>query len=95
MPSLDDMPDQFQTDLTLGWKPNQSWQFTAQSLNTLVLDSAEGGVDMGNDISKGQLSVVRYLNKSLSLQLSGWETLAGDDTLTGANGFDAVVWLRY
>lgn len=92
-PSLAEAPDKLQTDLTFGWRPVQEWQFTAQSFNTFALNGA-GAMAGGTDSSMGQLSVVRYLSRSLSVQLGGWQTVSGE--ADGApNGFDAVIWLRY
>jgi hypothetical protein len=94
-PSLNHAPDKLQTDLVLGWRPADHWQFTAQSINSVALDSGGGGgpVPSGIDSSKGQLSVTRTLTKSLSLQVGGWQTVSGG---TGTpHGYDAIVWLRY
>jgi hypothetical protein len=80
-------------DVALGWRPAPEWRLTAQSLNTVELDRDEGAMASGIETAKGQLSIVRDLGKSVSLQVGGWQVLSGeaDQPL----GFDAVVWLRY
>jgi hypothetical protein len=94
-PSVNHVPDKLQTDLILGWRPAERWQFTAQSLNTVALDNGGigGTVPSGIDSSKGQLSVTRNLSKSVSLQVGGWQTVSGGSGQP--HGFDAIVWLRY
>lgn len=94
-PSLNHAPDKLQTDLALGWRPADRWQLTAQSINTVALDSGGvgGPVPSGVDSSKGQVSVTRNFTKSLALQVGGWQTVSGGSGQP--HGYDAIVWLRY
>lgn len=83
-PSFDEVPEKFQADLALGWRPTNKWQLTAQSLNT-VGDDGQG--------SLGQLSISRNLTRALSVQVGGWQTVSGSEG--EPHGYDAMLWLRY
>jgi hypothetical protein len=94
-PSVDEAPETIQADLSLGWRPVDRWQVTAQSLNTIGLDSPEATGLTGDELnaSIGQLSLSHSFTRALSLQVGGWQTMAGG--VGEPHGYDAMLWWRY
>lgn len=94
-PSVDEAPETVQADLSLGWRPVDRWQVTAQALNTIGLYSPEATGLAGDELnaSIGQLSLSHRFSQALSLQVGGWQTMAGG--VGEPHGYDAMLWWRY
>jgi hypothetical protein len=86
-------PNEAHADLTLGVRPKPEWLLLAQSFN--VFSEGSGGSDFPSYYySKLQLSAVRELTKSLSVQFGGTTTYAGRNALQ-ENAVLLGVWYKF
>lgn len=86
-------PDEFRTDVTLGFRPADRWLVLAQSFNVF----SEGAGDFANPsyaYSKFQLSAVYALTPALSLQFGGYTTYWGRNALQ-ENGLVVGAWYKF
>jgi hypothetical protein len=96
----DGFPSETRLDATFGVRASPEWMFLAQSFSSWR--DGDDPADFPGDIPlmfresethKGQISVVRRLNDTLSFQVGGFGTYAGRNVVEERAGF-AALWIR-
>lgn len=88
-----DARDELRLDATLGLRPWRGWAGMAQAY-AIASDGTEAPAERSFASLKGQLSVVKDLSSSLSLQAGAVRTLAGRNVVEEEAAFVAL-WWRY
>lgn len=84
--------DEARLDVTAGWRMNGNWMIMGQSFSTWGVDGAAPQPDY--ESHRAQLSVVRRLNASWSLQAGGLGTYSGRDVVRERAVF-LTLWRRF
>jgi hypothetical protein len=88
-----DPPNEVRLDLTFGVRPQPKWLLLSQAFNVVSEGSGEDGFE-SYFYSKFQLSAVRELTPSLSVELGGSTTYAGHNALQ-ENAVLLGVWYKF
>ena len=86
-------PDEFRTDISLGFQTTEKWLLLAQSFNVISEGAGTWGFGSYN-YHKFQLCAVYALTKSTSLQLGGYSTYWGRNALQ-ENGLVIGAWYKF
>jgi protein XagA len=86
-------PDEIRTDLTLGLKPMAKTLLLFQSFNTLAIGGDKRFATKPMRQHKLQASLVYELTQNLSMQVGGFASVAGRESLRERGGLFAF-WLR-
>ncbi len=90
---FDEYPEETRLDATFGVRASPGWTLMAQSFS--VWREAETTLDLPESRShKAQLSVVRRINDTWSVQLGGYGAYAGRNVVEERAGF-AALWMRF
>jgi hypothetical protein len=86
-------PDEFRFDTTFGVRPHPQWLLLTQTFS--VMSQGTGSALFPTyDYHKLQMSVVHELTPNLALQLGGFTTFSGRNTLQ-ENGLLAGIWYKF
>jgi hypothetical protein len=85
--------NEIRVDFTFGVTPLPNWSFFAQSFNTISTGAAPPG-SIDYDLYRVQLSGLRKLTSSLSLQFGAWDDVGGRNISRGAAGIVAL-WYQF
>ncbi|MEL7027915.1 MAG: hypothetical protein AAGL49_01615 [Pseudomonadota bacterium] len=86
-------PDEWRADVTFGLSPNGRWQVLAQNFNTISSGAARAPFAPFRS-HKVQVSGVRQVTDTVSIQLGGFHTFAGENVIAEVGGFTAV-WIDW
>jgi hypothetical protein len=89
----DDFPDEARLDATFGIRASREWMLLAQSFSAWRDDELLIGLPESR-IHKAQLSVVRRLSETWSVQVGGYGTYAGRNVVEERAAF-ASLWMRF
>jgi hypothetical protein len=84
--------NEIRADLTLGLRPARDWLVMLQSFSAIAAETGTGRPPQSE--TKLQLSAVYDLSARWALQLGGFATLVGSNTLA-ERGLLAAVWYRF
>lgn len=87
-------PNEIRADFTFGVRPAPQWLVLVQSFNVISVGEGTGGNNPQYAYHKLQLSAVYALTPTLSVQLGGFETVAGHNAFR-ERGLILGVWSKF
>lgn len=84
-------PNEVVADITTGMRINENWLVMVQSFNTISAGFGSHAYASYRQ-NKVELSVVRYLNKALAIQLGAYLTPAGQAVIA-EQGVSVAIWI--